>query len=349
MEILRLSFRKQGDKEFYRRLKLVLSQKAWQKGHRHGAKVDNGAGTGGRGGAGIDGIMQNMGLESRKAESNVQEAFQDMEALMLRAGEMVRRVLRNVFWFILTTICIQVNLVKQLNSKLSAHGDAGVGEEDQTFVRSALVQMGLPAPAITKDQMDDEQEYLRGLAEELGMLLTGSKGRPGLMVGGDGRGLVGSDEVWGLWNRARGICESASPFRLASIRSNARTLALVSPKVMKDVLRYLPEYTRPPVRSLRLPSGSVLHTPIYAPPALAHRLRAQLTPAEQADGEPSLTTLDIAMQEGLTVSVCKEILDVIALQVGTLVIDEQGNQGGGDRWFRNIILDQPLAVWSSTS
>lgn len=185
MEILRLSFRKQGDKEFYRRLKLVLSQKAWQS---QSARDEAGPPKA-RGGAGIDGIMQNMGLESRKAENNVQEAFKDMEALMLRAGEMV-------------------NLVKNLNSKLSAHGDAGVGEEDQTFVRSALVQMGLPAPAITKDQMDDEQEYLRSLAEELGLLLTGTKTRPGLMIGGDGRGLVGSDEVWGLWNRARGICES---------------------------------------------------------------------------------------------------------------------------------------------
>jgi ESCRT-II complex subunit VPS36 len=29
----------------------------------------------------------------------------------------------------------------------------------------------------------------------------------GLMVGKNGKGLVGMDEVWGLWNRARGVCE----------------------------------------------------------------------------------------------------------------------------------------------
>jgi hypothetical protein len=37
----------------------------------------------------IDGIIQNMTLETKAQEEKVQDAFQDLDALMVRAGEMV--------------------------------------------------------------------------------------------------------------------------------------------------------------------------------------------------------------------------------------------------------------------
>ena len=51
----------------------------------------------------------------------------------------------------------------------------------------------------------DERKYLEGLAKELGSLLTGRGGKAGLMVGNGSRGVIGLDEVWGLWMRARGV------------------------------------------------------------------------------------------------------------------------------------------------
>ena len=54
----------------------------------------------------------------------------------------------------------------------------------------------------------DEKKYHEGLADELGSLLTSGGGRgEGLMVGKKGRGLLGLDEVWVLWMRARGVGE----------------------------------------------------------------------------------------------------------------------------------------------
>ena len=55
------------------------------------------------------------------------------------------------------------------------------------------------------------------LARELGGLLTGEGG---LMVGKGGRGgkkgrgMIGLDEVWCAWNRARGVGESMEPFEV---------------------------------------------------------------------------------------------------------------------------------------
>jgi ESCRT-II complex subunit VPS36 len=48
----------------------------------------------------------------------------------------------------------------------------------------------------------DDRLYLEGLAKELGILLVGRDGKSGLM---GGRGVVGLDEVWVIWMRARGV------------------------------------------------------------------------------------------------------------------------------------------------
>lgn len=152
-----------------------------------------------------DGILQTISLETKTKQEDVQDAFKDLEALMVRAGEMVR-------------------LVKDLNTKLDqsqrqksalSHGStasatpstAGEDEATRTFLQSSFVQLGLPAPALTQDMVADEKKYVQGLAAELGRLLTTSHGE-GLMVGKNGRGVVGLDQAWGLWNRARGVCES---------------------------------------------------------------------------------------------------------------------------------------------
>jgi ESCRT-II complex subunit VPS36 len=61
----------------------------------------------------------------------------------------------------------------------------------------------------------DENAYHLELAKELGGLLLGSYGgkggkareseKRGSGILRDSRGIVGLDEVWGAWNRARGV------------------------------------------------------------------------------------------------------------------------------------------------
>lgn len=137
-------------------------------------------------------------------QDQVTDAFSDLEALMIRAGEMV-------------------HLVQTLNQKLTVQQEQkslsspqagnqgqlqGEDESTQTFLRSSLVQLGLPTPAVTMDMAASDRAYVDGLAKELAGLLTGGGRSEGIMLGKNGRGLVGMDEVWGLWNRARGVCES---------------------------------------------------------------------------------------------------------------------------------------------
>ena len=71
-----------------------------------------------------------------------------------------------------------------------------------------MARLGLISDAVTPDMIKDEESYTEGLAKELGGFLTstigagGGKGKQGMM---DDRGLVGLDEVWDGWNRARGV------------------------------------------------------------------------------------------------------------------------------------------------
>jgi hypothetical protein len=149
--------------------------------------------------------------------------------------------------------------------------------------------------------------------------------------------------------------------------------ALVSPQVMQKVVPLLPAHTYPAVEKLRFLSGlEVLHTPVYSPRTFERRVRRRLEDSvhrsDDRNGhtndtsmvnfestisafceEPYATTLDIALTEGLSVSLAKEMLAFIEMipECG-LVRDEQsdgGGTGGGmigggpveERWYRNMI------------
>lgn len=82
-------------------------------------------------------------------------------------------------------------------------------ETDATLIKSSLVTLGLPAPAITADMERDERRYHEGLAGELAGLLLGSGRLMDEPTGG--RAIISLDEVWGLWNRVRGVGPSPHP------------------------------------------------------------------------------------------------------------------------------------------
>lgn len=81
-----------------------------------------------------------------------------------------------------------------MNERLSTAG-SGVDSE----VTQSLVSLGLlPETVVTLDQLKKADEYHTALARELGDLLNSSTGLMRL-------GLVGLDQVWYAWNRARGV------------------------------------------------------------------------------------------------------------------------------------------------
>lgn len=148
----------------------------------------------------LDGILQSVETTASTAQTNMEDALQDLEALMVKAREMVR-------------------LAEELNERLTAvaspntatgnltPGASSVEPEEATFIRSSLAQLGLQisnAP-VTLDMIRDERKWVEELAKELAGVLQGQGGKndSGAMM--KKRGIVGLDEVWGGWNRARGV------------------------------------------------------------------------------------------------------------------------------------------------
>lgn len=129
----------------------------------------------------------------------MRDALQDLEALMVKAKDMVK-------------------LAAELNEKLTAAtassssstivagAAAGLAEpEEATFIRSSLSQLGMQIAntPVTLDMMSDERKWLDELARELTRVLQGTPGGGGGLM--KERGIIALDEVWGGWNRARGV------------------------------------------------------------------------------------------------------------------------------------------------
>lgn len=233
----------------------------------------------------------------------MQGAFADLEALMHSAQDMVR-------------------MAKDLNEQLTAAnvratstGDAvHLEPEEATFIRSSLAQLGLSMDGIpvTSDMSKDEQKYVEQLSIELGKVLLSGIMRE--------RGIIGLDEVWGGWNRARGV-------------------ALISPELTLKVLPYLPRHSNPPIHTRILTSGlRVLHTPAYTPSAFSTRLINLIF-----DHGPRTST-EVAAAEGLNVGLVEEMVHESETR-GDVCRDDLscaiGNTGSGAggievRWWTNV-------------
>lgn len=172
---VKLSFRKGGDKAFYNLLKSTLRAKAWAsdtKGTAAGASNASASSDAramrvaagmvdldGRSAAlkrvGIDGILSSVDSTSRAQNDDMHGALKDLEALMRKAKQMVE-------------------FAESLNAKLTKQEQAAAAakaaglpdtapqpdQEAATLIRSSLVQLGLPAPAVTEDMARDQDQPL---------------------------------------------------------------------------------------------------------------------------------------------------------------------------------------------
>lgn len=139
-----------------------------------------------------------MEENAKAADEHLRSALGDLEALMAKARDMVE-------------------LASSLNAKLSAQAEQRAKlrtlrpdmvlpiteePEEAKFIRNSLSQLGLKNAAVTQDMVKDDRLWIEQLAKELGTILVVKE--HGLMRD---RGLVGLDEIWGGWNRARGVGE----------------------------------------------------------------------------------------------------------------------------------------------
>lgn len=99
----------------------------------------------------------------------------------------------------------QRSRLRTLHPELAASSYLAVDEpEEAKFIRTSLSQLGLQTTAVTQDMVRDEKEWAEHLAKELASVLTGAQNNKGKGLMRD-RGIVGLDEIWGGWNRARGV------------------------------------------------------------------------------------------------------------------------------------------------
>lgn len=226
------------------------------------------------------------------------DALKDLDALMVKAREMVR-------------------LAGDLNERLTAVTKSGASSSEPdtaTFIRSSLAQLGLQMAdvPVTLDMARDEKRWYEQLARELAGVLQGTgggKNGPGMMATTT-RGIISLDEVWGGWNRARGV-------------------ALLTPSQFLQVLPHLPAHTDPIIteRTFRASGLRVLHTPTYTPAAFAARLHGMLLISG------ARTTLDIAQEEAVPTGLAAEMIEEAEAQ-GVICRDEA--ERGEVRWWLNV-------------
>ncbi|KAG8931841.1 hypothetical protein FRC02_002076 [Tulasnella sp. 418] len=315
--VMKISFRKGGDKPFYASLKKTLMEKAWERKVVGPSTISNqvmGPSSG------IHGIMESVASSARAEGENISSSLKDLEALMAKAKDMVQ-------------------LAESLNTKLVAQEEAqakqrllpGSGSaspvttiesEEAKFIRSSMARLGLTTMAITKDMVKDEEQYHEELAKELaGVLLgvgvaasktgsDGSKGGMGLMK--LHHGIIGLDEVWCAWNRARGV-------------------ALVPPSSLMTVIPLLPQYTNPPIQLRTFKSGlRVLHAAQYTHQAFTSRFLQSV----QSDGPKN--SIEVARSENLSVGLVEQMISEVE-DDGLILRDEVSGGYEPISWWYNVL------------
>ena len=156
----------------------------------------------------IAGILQSVESSAQGQDIDLKSALQDLEALMIKARDMVQ--LAAELNERLDSVTIDSNrssgnstpVPSSPSPTLKTGGSSQMAlhelPEEAIFIRSSLAQLGLQVSnvPVTNDMMTDEKMWVNALAGELAEVLGGMM---------RDRGIVALDEVWGGWNRARGV------------------------------------------------------------------------------------------------------------------------------------------------
>jgi len=317
--MMKLSFRKGGDKAFYAIVKRSILGKGWEatasskQAASSSSQLSSGYNGGAMGRSGINGLLRTVESTAATSQSNMEDALQDLEAFMIKAKDMVRLAedLNERLTAATAASAPPSSLLSPSSSSTAALSSMGtpaiIEPEEATFIRSSLSQLGLQmtnAP-VTLDMIRDERKWIEELARELAGVLQGQGGGGSFTVASTGimkkRGIIALDEVWGGWNRARGV-------------------ALIPPSTFLLALPHLPSYTSPPIRMRTFTSSglSVLHTPPYTKAAFASRVVGLLSLAGPR------TTVEVAQEEQLPIGLVQEMVLEVE-EVGEICRDEGGS------------------------
>jgi len=173
---VKLSFHNGGERSFADRVRSAREAREWQTLHAEvGASSTMGSG------AGITGLERAGDVRRRKNELVLGGAFEDLEALMARAKEMV---------------ALAESFAAQLHSKTGATTTTTSDPSAQTTLAASARALGLSDPGVTHDMAGDSfhAELARQIADFLDRGVLEREG-----------GVITLTDVFCLYNRARGM------------------------------------------------------------------------------------------------------------------------------------------------
>lgn len=326
MTSVKFSFRAGGDKVFSDRLKSAMIQRKWlsssappaprpldnlrtSETNTSGSSSPERSGTPKPSGVGIAGLEQ-RGLQSRKNnEAVIGTAFEDLEALMASAREIVA-----------------------LAEKFS--NESG-GLKDPSNLDPLLSQSAAAVGMVaTKDMLSDSTNklYISELARNLAEYVTDSQ--RGILI--KQGGVMSLVDLWATFNRARNGVELISPSDFHKATEMWATLSLpVRLRQFKSGLLVVQQHDRSDEKTI-----SQLKTWIHSlcqssPPSLTSSSQGSSVEWDYATFSYGITAQDAAMKFGWSLGVATEELEM-AEERGALC-REEGVQGL--RFWLNYIMD----------
>ncbi|KAF9267834.1 hypothetical protein L218DRAFT_977819 [Marasmius fiardii PR-910] len=316
--LLKLSFRRGGDKAFYSDLKRALMGKAWESittAYPESLQASSGVGLGAS--SGISHILSLAQSTQTNSKTSLSLALQDLEALMVKAKHMV-------------------NLADDLSSRLSAiestSANSSTLPEGTSSLLSDISNLGISKPPslestpVTLEMIKnkDETRWLKELAVELSSVLHGIQSRKS----DTNTDLLPLDRLWVSWNRARGV-------------------SLIPPSTFLDVLPHLESITNMRMRTIGDSSIKVLYTPHFSLSSVSQRVSQILS-------EP-LTSTSLSTSEQVTIPLAQLLLSEVEMSDETPICRDDWEsaihvgRGGGvleTRYHRNVFADY---VWDGHS
>ncbi|KAK1217892.1 Vacuolar protein-sorting-associated protein 36 [Marasmius sp. AFHP31] len=174
--LLRLSVRRGGDKTFYNDLKRALLGKAWMI-----SRSATPAASGG-GGGGIAQILSQHQSSQSSTSTSLSTALLDLEALMIKAKEMVR--VANDLSDRLATLKLDDDDNSDASSLLTSFSNLAISKPTS-----------LQSTPVTQEMYKSDKAFLASLSQELSSILVSTDTDP----------IIPFDRLWVKWNRARGV------------------------------------------------------------------------------------------------------------------------------------------------
>jgi len=146
---------------------------------------------------GINGLERASAALRLQNEVVLQSSFQDLEALMTRAKDLIA-------------------LAEQLASKLASLPVSTSTRDARVALRESTELLGLSTPIVTKEIAGGKDAYLSELARQIAEFLTSTdsrqaeKGRESILKREGG--IISLIDLFALYNRVRGVCTDPHSF-----------------------------------------------------------------------------------------------------------------------------------------